>query len=86
MSGPHHDPETQDVQAATLEIENPAGDQGGETWASVPFETVMSRPCDCAVVATDHTAFDYSRIAELPLVVDTRNALKGLSRPSIFTL
>jgi hypothetical protein len=38
------------------------------------------------VVATDHTAFDYHRIAALPLVVDTRNALKAFSRPSIFAL
>jgi hypothetical protein len=38
------------------------------------------------VVATDHTAFDYRRIAELPLVVDTRNALKAFSRRSIFAL
>jgi UDP-N-acetyl-D-glucosamine dehydrogenase len=58
----------------------------GETWTSVPFETAVSRPCDCAVVATDHTAFDYCRIAELPLVVDTRNALKAFGRPSIFAL
>jgi UDP-N-acetyl-D-glucosamine dehydrogenase len=58
----------------------------GETWTSVPFETAVSRPCDCAVVATDHTAFDYPRIAELPLVVDTRNALKTFGRPSIFAL
>jgi hypothetical protein len=38
------------------------------------------------VVATDHTSFDYSRIADLPLVVDTRNALKAFKRPSIFAL
>ena len=61
-------------------------EQGGHTWTTVPFETAVNRPCDCAVVATDHTAFDYRRIAELPLVVDTRNALKTFSRPSIFAL
>lgn len=59
---------------------------GGHTWTSVPFETAISQPVDCAVVATDHTAFDYSRIAKLSLVVDTRNALKAFSRPSIFSL
>jgi UDP-N-acetyl-D-glucosamine dehydrogenase len=42
--------------------------------------------CDCAVVTTDHAAFDYGQIAELPLVVDTRNALKGLEKPTIFRL
>lgn len=31
--------------------------------------------CDCAVIVTDHTAFDYSLIVQnAPLVVDTRNA------------
>jgi UDP-N-acetyl-D-glucosamine dehydrogenase len=33
---------------------------------------------DCVVIVTDHTAFDYARIVErAPLIVDTRNALKG---------
>src|SRR5262245_49721777 len=64
----------------------PRLDLGGHTWTTVRFETAVTRPCDCAVVATDHTAFDYHRIAELPLVVDSRNALKAFSRPSIFTL
>jgi UDP-N-acetyl-D-glucosamine dehydrogenase len=64
----------------------PRLDQGGHALTSVPFEAAVSRPADCAVVATDHTAFDYGRIAALPLVVDTRNALKAFSRPSIFAL
>jgi hypothetical protein len=37
-------------------------------------------------VATDHAVFDYGRIAGLPLVVDTRNALKAFARPSIHRL
>ena len=41
--------------------------------------------CDCAIVSTDHGAFDYERIAALPLVVDTRNALKSTA-PHIFRL
>jgi UDP-N-acetyl-D-glucosamine dehydrogenase len=33
---------------------------------------------DCVVIVTDHRAFDYARIVErAPLIVDTRNALKG---------
>ena len=33
---------------------------------------------DCAVVITDHSAFDYADLAaRAPLIVDTRNALKG---------
>jgi UDP-N-acetyl-D-mannosaminuronate dehydrogenase len=41
---------------------------------------------DCAVVATDHSVFDYAQISSMPLIVDTRNALKQFSRPSIFAI
>ena len=35
---------------------------------------------DCALIATDHTAFDYADIVKhAPLIVDTRNATKGVS-------
>ena len=34
---------------------------------------------DCVVIVTDHTAFDYPALVERSkLIVDTRNALKGL--------
>jgi UDP-N-acetyl-D-mannosaminuronate dehydrogenase len=42
---------------------------------------------DCAVVCTDHHAFDYpSMAARFPLVVDTRNALKGIDAANVFRL
>ncbi|OFW04218.1 MAG: UDP-N-acetyl-D-glucosamine dehydrogenase [Acidobacteria bacterium RIFCSPLOWO2_02_FULL_68_18] len=42
---------------------------------------------DCAVICTNHRAFDYGAIvARYPLVVDTRNALKGFQAPHIFRL
>jgi UDP-N-acetyl-D-glucosamine dehydrogenase len=59
--------------------------QGGRRFEHVPFEQVGS-DVDCAVIATDHTEFDYGRIAQLPLVVDTRNALKAVHSPTIFRL
>ena len=35
---------------------------------------------DCALIATDHTAFDYAAIVKhAPLIVDTRNATKSIS-------
>jgi UDP-N-acetyl-D-glucosamine dehydrogenase len=58
----------------------------GHALESVPFATAVENGCDCAVVATDHRAFDYASIARMPLVVDTRNALKGCARSSIFRL
>src|SRR5687767_13785574 len=42
---------------------------------------------DCAVICTDHRAFDYPAMPKrFPLVVDTRNALKGYDAPNIFRL
>jgi UDP-N-acetyl-D-glucosamine dehydrogenase len=58
---------------------------GGQRRESMAFEASLAAGSDCAVICTDHTAFDYQRIAaSLALVVDTRNALKGLELPSIF--
>jgi len=63
----------------------PSVTQGTRRVEHVPFEQVGSH-IDCAVIATDHTQFDYRRIAQLPLVVDTRNALKSVDSPTIFRL
>ena len=42
---------------------------------------------DCVVIVTDHKAFDYSRILERArLIVDTRNALKGVTSEKIVRL
>ena len=42
---------------------------------------------DCAVICTNHTVFDYATMAgRFPLVVDTRNALKGMPADNVFTL
>jgi UDP-N-acetyl-D-glucosamine dehydrogenase len=64
----------------------PAFTHAGESYRSVDFDEAAAAGFDCAVVATEHSSFDYGRIAALPLVVDTRNALKGFSSPTIFTL
>jgi UDP-N-acetyl-D-glucosamine dehydrogenase len=64
----------------------PTLSHAGQRLASVPFDAALASQFDCAVVATDHTGFDYRRIAKLPLVVDTRNALKSFAGPAIFTL
>jgi UDP-N-acetyl-D-glucosamine dehydrogenase len=58
----------------------------GQTLESVTFDRAMHAGCDCAVIATDHALFDYGRVATLPLVVDTRNALKGVPLPTVFKL
>jgi UDP-N-acetyl-D-glucosamine dehydrogenase len=39
---------------------------------------------DCVLIVTDHSTYDYPRIVrEARLVVDTRNALKGMDSPKI---
>jgi UDP-N-acetyl-D-glucosamine dehydrogenase len=49
-------------------------------------KAVASRP-DCAVICTDHTAFDYKAMIDSgTLIVDTRNALKQHQGASIFRL
>jgi UDP-N-acetyl-D-glucosamine dehydrogenase len=40
------------------------------------------RACDCAIIVTDHSDVDYSRVLKLaPLVVDTRNVTRRLGLP-----
>jgi len=57
----------------------------GEQLKSEDASLVAS--ADCTVVVTDHSAFDYRKIAdEAKLIVDTRNALKGISSPKIVRL
>ena len=53
---------------------------------SVPDATAADG-VDCAVIITDHKVFDYRGIAErFPLIVDTRNALKGVNSSKVFRL
>ena len=50
-------------------------------------EAAIATGYDCAVITTHHASFDYDRIANAsPLVVDTRNALKGRKGSHIFRL
>jgi UDP-N-acetyl-D-glucosamine dehydrogenase len=42
---------------------------------------------DCTVIITDHSAFDYRALVErAPLIVDSRNALKGYRSPKVVRL
>jgi UDP-N-acetyl-D-glucosamine dehydrogenase len=42
---------------------------------------------DCAVICTNHSSFDYDAVIQnYPLIVDTRNALRGRSSEKIFRL
>jgi UDP-N-acetyl-D-glucosamine dehydrogenase len=61
-------------------------DLGGHNMMkSVPHDAVKT--ADCVVIVTDHTSFDYKKlVADSALIVDTRNALKGVQSDKIFRL
>jgi UDP-N-acetyl-D-glucosamine dehydrogenase len=45
------------------------------------------KDADCVVIVTDHSSFDYPKLVrEAKLIVDTRNALKGVRSEKIFRL
>ena len=47
-----------------------------------PVENLQQ--CDCVLIVTDHSSYDYARIvAESQLVVDTRNATRGIQSSKI---
>ena len=65
----------------------PSVDDHGITMSSTPEAEAIRRGIDCAVVVTSHRAFDFDAlVAGAPLIVDTRNALKGRTEPHIFRL
>ena len=50
-------------------------------------EKSMHDGVDCGVIVTDHKAFDYqAMVKNFKLLVDTRNALKGVDRDHVFRL
>jgi UDP-N-acetyl-D-glucosamine dehydrogenase len=62
-------------------------EEHGFELAAISVEEAFRAGFDCAVITTNHKAFDYARIvAESPLVVDTRNALRRFKAPHIVRL
>ena len=63
----------------------PSLNMDGINLVSEPQEAAAA--ADCVVIVTDHSAFDYPALVErAQLVVDTRNALKGVVSPKIVRL
>jgi UDP-N-acetyl-D-glucosamine dehydrogenase len=51
----------------------------GRRGLSVPLTDDLLSSCDCAVIVTNHSVFDYANIvARVPAVVDTRNATRSI--------
>ena len=76
-------------RGATLSYTDPFVPQlqhGDINLCSVP-EDKAAPGIDCAVICTNHRVFDYGGIVKsYPLVVDTRNALKGIEAAHVFRL
>jgi UDP-N-acetyl-D-glucosamine dehydrogenase len=54
----------------------------GRKLRTTPLTDELLAGCDCAVIITNHRAFDYQRVVELaPAVVDTRNATREVQGP-----
>jgi UDP-N-acetyl-D-glucosamine dehydrogenase len=61
--------------------------QHGEIDLRAVSEGEAGQGIDCAVICTNHRTFDYPAIVgRYPLIVDTRNALKGIQAEHIFRL
>ncbi|HEX9205999.1 MAG TPA: nucleotide sugar dehydrogenase [Candidatus Deferrimicrobiaceae bacterium] len=61
--------------------------EAGFVLSASPFSAATLRKADCVVVVTDHAAFDYKLVArEAKVVVDTRNALKGLNGKKVIKI
>jgi UDP-N-acetyl-D-glucosamine dehydrogenase len=60
---------------------------GNEDLRSVDLTREALAACDCAVIVTDHKAFDWPMVADAaPLIVDTRNALGASAGAHVFRL
>ena len=65
----------------------PVVDDHGVSMTGLTEADALAAGIDCAVIVTNHRAFDYDALVRTaPLIVDTRNALKGRSEPHIFRL
>ena len=64
----------------------PELEHGDLSLRSVP-DAEIEKDIDCAVICTNHGVFDYASMpGRFPIVVDTRNALKGNPASNIFRL
>ena len=70
----YSDPFVPRVHEGTLQLE------------AVPSDEALTQGIDCAVIATDHRDLNYADLARVPVIVDTRNALKGIAGDHIFRL
>jgi len=60
---------------------------GGHAFESIDEADALRRTPDCVVICTDHSSFDWKALVDSGVpIVDTRNALRGYSAPTIVRL
>ncbi len=65
----------------------PEAETDGVRLPHVPLEEALDAGVDCVVVTTGHAGVDYGAIVErAPLVLDTRNALAGVTAGNVFRI
>jgi UDP-N-acetyl-D-glucosamine dehydrogenase len=65
----------------------PRFDIDGKSYESAPEALAAAKGSDLVVIVTDHSDFAYKEIVDAsPVVLDTRNATKGLSSPKILKI
>jgi len=76
------------LEAAGAEVEYhdpfvPRLEEDGRTWVGVPLTDEVLDAVDVAVIVTNHSAVDHTRVFErASIVVDSRNATRGLVPPA----
>ncbi len=61
--------------------------EGSHSYDAVPEADALRRRPDCVVICTDHSAFDWKALVDSGVpIVDTRDALRKFSAPSILRL
>jgi UDP-N-acetyl-D-glucosamine dehydrogenase len=72
----YHDP-----LIAQVTLPNPG------TITSVPLDAATLAAVDCVILATDHSSIDYQQIVDrAPLIIDTRNRLRGSASARVIRL
>jgi len=65
----------------------PIVNEHGVALEETPLDVALEQGVDCAVIVTNHRGVDYDAVVrKAPLVVDTRNVLKGRTEPHIVRL
>jgi len=69
----YHDP-----FVSELRFDDAHTDSTGEPLSSVPLTSDELQAADCVIIVTDHSDIDYKHVcSQVPLIIDTRNALNG---------